>query len=83
MSWCRAQIGTFDQRYYFIFYFFGKLQSYFIWGALSDERSGHVILTTAIKTSETRLSLREITVKYAVESVMKHAEKWNYDTNRG
>jgi hypothetical protein len=39
MSWCRAQSGTFDQRYIF-FFFFLKLQSCLIWGALSDERSG-------------------------------------------
>jgi hypothetical protein len=35
MSWCRAQSGTFGQRFFF--------QSYclvFFWGALSDERSG-------------------------------------------
>jgi hypothetical protein len=39
-SWCRAQSGTFDQRYYFFLFFFFKLQSCLNWGALSDERSG-------------------------------------------
>jgi hypothetical protein len=35
MSCCRAQFGTFDQRYYYLFFFFLKLQSCRIWGALS------------------------------------------------
>jgi hypothetical protein len=39
-SWCRAQSGTFDQRYISFSFFFLKLQSCLIWGALSDERSG-------------------------------------------
>jgi hypothetical protein len=36
MSWCRAQSGTFDQR----FLFFSKLLSCLFRGALSDERPG-------------------------------------------
>jgi hypothetical protein len=36
-SWCRAQSGTFDQIYIYIYIFFLKLQSCLIWGALSDE----------------------------------------------
>jgi hypothetical protein len=36
MSWCRAQSGTSDQIYIYIFFL--KLQSCLIWGALSDER---------------------------------------------
>jgi hypothetical protein len=35
MSWCRAQSGTFDQRF-----FFSKVTVLSFWGALSDERSG-------------------------------------------
>jgi hypothetical protein len=34
MSWCRAQSGTFDQRFFF------KVTVLSFWGALSDERSG-------------------------------------------
>jgi hypothetical protein len=53
MSWCRAQSGTFDQRFFFFFF---KLQSCLIWGALSDERSGlslldrEYILLTVLRT---------------------------------
>jgi hypothetical protein len=36
MSWCRAQSGTFDQRFFFLF----KVTVLSFWGALSDERSG-------------------------------------------
>jgi hypothetical protein len=37
-SWCRAQSGTFDQRYYFFFSL--KVTVLSFGGALSDERSG-------------------------------------------
>jgi hypothetical protein len=40
MSWCLAQSGTFDQRFYF---FKGNVLS--LWGAFSDERSGQSVVS--------------------------------------
>jgi hypothetical protein len=39
MSWCRAQSGTFDQRFFFL-----KVSVLSFGGALSDERSGLSLL---------------------------------------
>jgi hypothetical protein len=36
-----------------------------------------VILTTATKIPDTRLCSREITGKYAIIVVLKHAQMWN------
>jgi hypothetical protein len=52
----------------------------FLWGALSDEMT---YIRTATEAHYTRLSLRDLTGKYVVKIVMKHAQTWNCDTNYG
>jgi hypothetical protein len=50
MSWCRAQIGTFDQRYYFLFFLF----FFFFWKVT---RKRKLFITIAARTSNRAMNV--------------------------